>query len=188
MPRREESYDATWGVKIGPWMKGVLIDGDVLSWRVNRKGQPHHDDIDPDARRSLELSFTGPYLSVTGFGPPIQFISDLLGWFIDYKNDTDIEVDVAVANTDILFIFMDTVGALKTYFKAHQPPDINDYEDEANDVEFLRDYDAWTNLPLQKKSVREILGRGGREDVWQEDEADASKSFSVYNPRRKKRC
>lgn len=182
-------YDAEWGLKIGPWMKGALIDGDVLAWRVNKSGKPHHDEIDGDARRNVELSHTGPYMSMTGYGPPIQFISDILGWFTDYKNETEIEVGLEVGQRDapIIFNFFGTIGQLRTFFKQHPPPDINDYEDEGDDIEFLHDYDKWTELPMMKKSVREILGRGGRDDNWQERDEDWSKGFSVYNPKKKKK-
>lgn len=57
----------------------------------------------------------------------------------------------------------------------------------ASDSEYLSDYENWVASLRKKSTAQEILGRGGRDDVWQDKDEDWSKSFSVYNNPRKKR-
>ncbi len=185
----EGEYDTTWGVRIGKNMKGALLDGDVLGWSVNGKtGWPHHEDVDPDGRRYIQFAYIGKNMSIDGSAPPISFLSDILGYFVDYENDTNIDVNLGVLRSDEDFNFTGTVGQLKTFFRAHPPPNSEDYDDGIDDVDFVTDYVNWSWLPHQKKTAREILGRGGRDDSWQEKDEDFSKSFSVYNnPKKRKR-
>ncbi len=183
------NYEPEWGVTIGPMMKGAVIDGDVLGWTIDEAGEPHHDDVDPDGRRYLQLTHffikKDDHIDIAGhISQPLEFASDILNFFSSYSNDTEAHVDIGWFDAE--FSFRGTVGQLKTFFKLHAPPDPNDYDDSVSDVEFEADYKAWTKKTKEKKTAREILGRGGREDNWQHEDADTSRSFSVYNPKRKK--
>ena len=184
------NYETEWDVSIGSWMKGLLIDGGVLGWSVDESGEPHHDDIDPAGRYSLRLTNFDGMLDINGLGPPVESASDLLHFFSSYKNDSEIHINIELTQWPCkfcVFKYRGSVGALKTLFKHRPPPFAADYEDGIKDTEFQADYEAWLKSIHDKKTAREILGRGGREDVWQEDEADTSKSFSVYNPRKKRK-
>ncbi len=169
------------GARIGSMMKGIFIDGDVVGWDVDRNGRPHHEDVDPNGDRYIEFSNIDGFMGMVGSGPPIELVSDILRFFADFKNDTEIAVDIAWSRHEPMFSFLGTVGDLKTFFKNHPSPNAAEYEDGEEDTEFEKDYADWTKLTKIKKTARSILGRGGRDDSWQDKDEDWSKSFSVYN-------
>ncbi len=177
-----EVYD---GHSVGNGMKGLYVNGGLQSWDTNPKdGWPHHDDVDEDGVRQLQLSnYTSRFneIAVSGFAPPLQYASDVLNFFSEYKPDTNIHVDLGLRGTNIDFSFRGTVAQFKSYLKHNPPPVAEDYEDGERDDEFMDDYEAWTKTFEDVKTVRDILRRGGRDDVWQERDEDMSKSFSVYN-------
>ena len=182
----DEELGTRWGVRIGPNMKGIFVQGDTLGWKVDKNGDPHHGDVDPDGRRDLQFSNLRDYLAILGSGPPLESVYDILNYFEGYTNATEVEVRVACRYGE--FNFDGTVGMLKTFFKHNPPPIAEEYDDGVKDIDFAPDYDAWASSALDRKTIRSILGRGGREDVWQERDEDQSKSFSVYNPKRKKKA
>ncbi len=181
------------GQRIGDGMKGLLIDGQIVSWDTNKKGEPHHDDVDEDGERQLQLSNYHTILneiSVSGFVPLLTSANDVLQFFTDYKNDTNIHVDLGLNLARVDFSYRDPIWKFKEFFRLHPPPDPDDYDDGVKDEEFLWDSEMWVRAVHFKPSrtANEVLGRGGRGDVWQEKDEDWTKSFSVYNnPKKKKR-
>lgn len=184
-----QDYDPVWGGTVGPMMKGVFIDGNTLVWGVDDRGEPHHDDIDPDGRRDLRMAHMDNFIGIYGNGEPLESASNILQFFRGYGNNTEIQANIGLPQYGVAELtFNGTVGLLKDFFKRFPPPYASDYEDGVEDIDFIKDYADWTSLTREKKSVRQMLGRGGPEDSWQEKDEDWSKSFSVYNnPKRKKR-
>ncbi len=181
-----------YGARVGDSMKGMVINGELVAWDIGRLGYPEHDTFDEDGARDIQITNMASainIISALGSVPmPIEYIGDILGLFEDYKNDTQIDVSINWNRHDAEFDFRGTVGQLKAFFKHNPPPDPNDYDDGLKDADFESDYKAWCQAAREKKTVRQILGRGGRDDVWQNDDADTSKGFSVYNnPKRRKR-
>ncbi len=168
--------------RIGANMKGFLVGGVLYGWDVNAQGYPHHDDYDPDGRREIQFAHIDKFMSMDGSSSEsIRSISDILGFFSGYKDDSEIHMNVGFHYRDIEFKFDGAVRDLKSFFKLNPAPDPEDYDDGTWDDEFLKDYRAWTRSVKDKKIVRQILGRGGPDDSWQDKDEDWSKSFSVYN-------
>lgn len=176
---------------VGDYMKGVIApDGNVVSWPTKGSGTPHHEEVDRHGYGVMKLAnyASGPAneISILGDMPgPIRSIDDILGCFDDYKGATHIVVRIRWEPESITFRFHGTVAQLKAFFRHYPPPDQSD----CDPLEFDEIYRQWTKMvgAPQRKSVRELLGRGGRNDVWQEKDEDWSESFSVYNNPPKKR-
>ncbi len=181
-----ETYD---GYPVGKNQKGLVdYDGGLVSWDVDPKtGNPHHDEVSEDLRLTL-TNFNGKYLHISGRVDSIDSASDILNFFNDYSGSSEISIELWTRFSDKFFIFGGTVNEMKAFFKHSPPPYPEDYEDADKDDEFLEDYDNWIDSAVEKTSARQILGRGGPDDPWQDKDEDWSKSFSVYNnPGRKKK-
>lgn len=190
MSDEDLNYDTEWDVAIGKRMKGLLIDGSVLGWSIDEFGEPHHEAVDLDGRHNIKLVNLDGFLGISGFYEPLKSVNDVLIFFSGYDSNSDIDVELDIDLWPCrycAFVFRGSIGALKTFFKQHPPPLAEDYEDDTEDTEFQADYEAWMKSVHDKKTARSILGRGGREDNWQDRDEDMSMSFSVYNPKRKKR-
>ncbi len=184
-------FGVTYGGTVQNQMKGLLsADGELAKWDTDEDGDPHHDDIDDVNVGLVQLANYVDLvdeISIVGNGPPVSFVSDLLRWFSGYNETTTIMVDLFWGDSE--FSFRGKVRALKALFKRLPPPDPEDYDHGIKDTDFDKDYEAWTRaIHAAPQTAREILGRGGRDDVWQEKDEDWSKSFSVYsNPPKKRR-
>ncbi len=170
------------GGKVGPGMKGLLIDGDSIVWDVDSLGEPHHGDIDEDGG-DAQLSFIDGYIDFRSFGYYIPFeIKDILRWFSEFSESSPIEVQSIMYRWGGSGLsFNGTVSQLRRIYKNNPPPHPDEYEEGIDDAEFRSDMDKWGKSIDEKKTARDVMGRGGRDDSWQEKDEDWSKGFSVYN-------
>ena len=183
------------GCPVGDYMKGIVgPDGEVVSWPTEGEGAPHHDEVDPHGYGIMKLanyaSAPASEISILGGMPgPIRSIDDILGYFVDYKSATGVLVRIRWEAEYVTFGFHGTVAQLKAFFRHYPPPDINDYDMLFDDEDYVADYRLWVRSvgDPPSKRAQEVLGRGGRSDVWQEKDEDRSKSFSVYNNNPKRR-
>ncbi len=189
MVRPNSKYEFQYGVLVGDGMKGLLVDGQLMSWETNNHGEPHHDDVGNEGSYQLKLANYKTLLneiSISGFVSLLTSAQEILQFFTEYRGDTGIHVDLGLNLARVDFSFDGPILKLKEFFRTNPAPDPEDYEDGINDVDFLDDSEQWVravHLDRSKlnRTASEILGRGGRGDVWQEKDEDVSKAFSVYN-------
>ncbi len=185
----KKDFDLIYGGSVGDNMKGIFIGGDVVAWETDSKGQPHHDDVDEDGARYLQMAnytTAANAISIDGSGPELMSAHDLLRWFSEFYPST--MIDVGYGSEGAHFVFHGTVADLRAFFRQHPPPDPDDYDDGIVDTDYEKDYLKWSKLPPKHEiGKKKSAWRGGRDDVWQERDDDTSKGFSVYNnPKLKK--
>lgn len=180
--------DISVGARVSLNQKGLLVEGETYVWDVYAPtGSPHHDDamaaLDFWDKRWVQLSFLKKAgISFDGLFEPIESTHDVLRYFDGYTDDTDIYIDTENPHTDLIFRFKGNVRGFKQLMRSSPPPYAGDYEDGDEDSEYVEDYTTWVKAVasgLKPKYIRDILGRGGPEDVWQ--------PVTVYNPGRKRR-
>jgi hypothetical protein len=164
---------------VGKNMKGVIIDGEVFAWDVDpESGMPEHDTI-TDNRFSqsadAQMTYMGldgvPYCNVSYYGNPFGDVArHAIGAFTDVRRGTELRIDSD--HGSLTMPFEDYVS----YYRL--APDPEDFDDGEEDSEFIEELNELISLINSQKTVRQLLGRGGEDDVYE--------GFSVYgNPRRK---
>lgn len=183
---------------LNAYQKGLYVyDSEQLfSWDTDARGEPYHDVVHSRLFSDRQAAHLAHSKTVTTLGVlevltfntshfvPPEFFLKLLRLYTGYDNDTDIEIDCYyVYNNDMAkFSWRGTVKQWKKTLKANPPPKASRYipgylsGDNYYPPLFLVAARGWFADMQVKKSA---LGRGGREDVWEE-------GFSAYNPKQRK--
>lgn len=179
-----EYHEIEYFERAGPMMKGITPGtagdyGTPMSWKLTKpeKGEPHHDDISNEYRN--RFANMGKYgLSMDGEIDNFDnLVRDVLSNFEGYSDNWPIYIELHTPKSHGAIVLNGTVRDFKSFVKNNPPPDSSDYENGTEDLEYEADLAKWVQdmsaKANRKVTVRDVLGRGGPEDVYD--------GFSVYD-------